>query len=99
MGPLRAAPDGVRLRVRVQPRASRTEIAEVRGDALRVRLQAPPVDGAANAALIRLVADLVGVPRSAVSITAGAGAREKTLHIRGATLAAARAALSLPGKP
>jgi len=52
-------PTGIHLRLRIQPRASRTELAGMHGGALRVRLSAPPVDGAANQALIRLLADLL----------------------------------------
>jgi uncharacterized protein (TIGR00251 family) len=61
---------GIHLRLRVQPRASRTELAGIHGDALRVRLSAPPADGAANQALIRLLADKLSVPRSAVRVIA-----------------------------
>lgn len=78
-----AGPDGVRLRIRVQPRASRTEIAGAHGDELRIRLQAPPVDGAANDALVRFLAQALGVPRSAVDIVSGSASRSKTVAIRG----------------
>jgi uncharacterized protein (TIGR00251 family) len=82
-----AAPDGdgTRLRLHVQPRASRTEIAGPHGDALRIRLAAPPVDGAANDALLRFLAERLGVPRSTLSLVAGESSRRKT--VRAATLA------------
>ena len=54
---IEATPTGIRLRVRVQPRASRTELAGRYGDALKIRLAAPPVDGAANEALVRFLAE------------------------------------------
>jgi uncharacterized protein (TIGR00251 family) len=83
VSPVSPGPGGVRLRVRVQPRASRTEIAGVLGEELRVRLQAPPVDGAANEALVRFLAETLGVPRSAVTIVSGLSSRSKSLAIEG----------------
>jgi uncharacterized protein (TIGR00251 family) len=73
----------VRFPVRVQPRASRSEIAGVHGDALKVRLAAPPVDGAANVALVDLIADALGVPKRAVRILAGASSRGKLVEVDG----------------
>jgi len=73
----------VRFTVRVQPRASRSEVAGVHGEALKVRLTAPPVDGAANAALIELLADLLAVSRTAVRIVAGEHARGKVVEVVG----------------
>ena len=67
--------------MRVQPRAARSEIAGLHGDALRVRVSAPPVDGAANAALVELLADALGVPRRCVRVVAGAGSRSKLVEI------------------
>jgi uncharacterized protein len=75
--------------VRVQPRASRTEVAGKHGDALRIRLAAPPVDGAANEALVRFLAERLGVPRSAVRIEAGAGGRSKVVTVEGIDAATA----------
>jgi uncharacterized protein (TIGR00251 family) len=68
--------------VRVQPRASRSEIAGTLGDRLRVRLQAPPVDGRANAALVQFLAETFGVPRGAVTIEQGFSGRDKRVRIR-----------------
>ena len=62
---------GVRLRLHVQPRASRTEVAGHHGDAIKIRLAAPPVDGAANDALLRFLSDRLSVARSAVRVEAG----------------------------
>ncbi|HEU4587741.1 MAG TPA: DUF167 domain-containing protein [Gemmatimonadales bacterium] len=86
---------GVRLRVHVQPRASRTELAGQHGDALKVRVAAPPVDGAANDALVRFLADVLGVARSAVSIEAGGTGRSKVVRVAGVGLADAARRLGL----
>jgi uncharacterized protein (TIGR00251 family) len=75
------------LSVRVQPGASRTEVAGEYGDQLRIRLQAPPVDGKANAALVTFVAERLGVPRSAVSVVRGQTSRSKVLRVDGVRLA------------
>jgi uncharacterized protein (TIGR00251 family) len=74
---------GVRFSVHVQPRASRSEVRGVHNGALRVRLQAPPVDGAANAALVQLLADSLGVPRRSVRVIAGESARLKIVDVDG----------------
>ena len=71
------------LDVRVQPRASRSEIAGVHGERLRIRLQAPPVDGKANAALVEFVAGLFAIPRARVTIEHGLTGRDKRLRLRG----------------
>ena len=81
----------VRVGVHVQPRASRSEIVGLHGAALKVRLQAPPVDGAANEALVRLLADRLGVPRTSVHVVAGTTSRAKTVEIEGTTEEAVRA--------
>jgi uncharacterized protein (TIGR00251 family) len=72
-----------RIRVRLTPRAARDELTGWRGDLLIARVTAPPVDGKANAKLERLVADALGLPRTAVRLSAGARSREKTLVIHG----------------
>jgi uncharacterized protein (TIGR00251 family) len=69
------------FRVQVVPRASRSEIVGEHNGSLRVRIAAPPVDGAANEALIALLAKRVKVPKSAVSITSGHGAKLKQVRI------------------
>jgi len=69
------------LTMRVQPRASRDELLPEQGR-LRVRITAPPVDGAANAHLQRLLADRFGVPPSRVELVRGTSGREKTVRIR-----------------
>jgi uncharacterized protein len=75
----------VRFSVRVQPRASRDEVSGVYGDALKIRLAAPPVDGAANEALVNFLAALFAVPRRAVRILAGESSRSKLIEIDGVT--------------
>lgn len=77
----------VRFRVRLQPRASRDEVAGVLDGALRVRLHAPPVDGAANDALVAFLAERLSVPRRGVRIVTGATSRMKTIEIEGVTSA------------
>ena len=74
-----------RIVVHVVPRAKATEVAGQHGDAVRIRLAAPPVDGAANAELVRFLAERFRVPRSAVTIVRGATARRKTVAILGVT--------------
>jgi uncharacterized protein (TIGR00251 family) len=75
--------------VHVVPRAKVTEVAGWHGDAIRIRLAAPPVDGAANEELVRFLAERLGVPRSAVAIVRGSTARRKTVSVHGVTAAAA----------
>jgi uncharacterized protein len=77
-----------RIDVRVQPRASRNEIVGYREGVLRVRLQAPPVDGAANDALVRFLADEFGVPRRQVRIVSGFGSRNKIVEVEAVALPA-----------
>ena len=71
--------------VRVQPRASKDEIAGEMGGALKVRLRAPPVEDRANEALVEFLAQLLKTPRSAVSILSGERSRTKRIEIRGVT--------------
>jgi uncharacterized protein (TIGR00251 family) len=80
--------DTVRLQVRVQPRASRNEIVGLHDGALKVRLTAPPVDGAANEMLVAFLAEILGVPARNVAIVSGGSSRTKTIEIRGTTVAA-----------
>jgi uncharacterized protein len=75
----------VRFSVRVQPRASKTEVSGIHGDALKIRLSAPPVDGAANAALVEFLSRLFAVPRRAVMILAGESSRLKIIEVEGIT--------------
>lgn len=83
----------VRITVYVQPRASKTEVVGMHGDALKIRLTAPPVDNAANEALIDFIAAKLGIPKSSVRVAAGATGRRKIVEITGVTPAAVTAAL------
>lgn len=69
------------LRIQVQPRASRDEVAGLHGNRLKVRLTAPPVDGRANAALLALLAEFFGVPKNRVILLAGESGRTKRVRI------------------
>lgn len=80
--------DALVVDVVVQPRAAREGIGPIVGDRLRVSVNAPPVDGKANEAVVRTLAAALGVPRAAVEILRGETGRRKTLRIRGVTLAA-----------
>lgn len=81
--PISPTATGVLLRFRVQPRASREEVAGVTADAIRLRLRAPPVNGAANEGLIRFLAASLNVPRSAVELVSGRSGRTKLVAVTG----------------
>jgi uncharacterized protein (TIGR00251 family) len=81
--------------VRVQPRASRTEVAGRQGDALKIRLTAPPVDGAANDALVGFLAERLQVSRSAVRLEAGTAGRSKVVAVDGIGVDAAARRLGI----
>ena len=80
---IRASDGGVVIDVRVIPRAGRSGVAGVRGSALLVRLNAPPVDGAANAELIVVLAAVLGLPRRDLSIVSGERSRQKCVKVVG----------------
>ena len=92
-GPISAVAGGIRLQIQVQPRASRSEIAGLHEGRIRIRLAAPPVDGAANDELIRFLAGELGISKAALRIHSGLTGRRKTLYATGVTLASARALL------
>ena len=73
----------VRLALRVQPGARRSAVIGMYGDRLRVAVRAPPVDGKANAEVIKLIAGLLGLPKRAVVVCAGLSSRDKALRIDG----------------
>lgn len=85
MTPRTSSRSAVRFEVRVQPRASRTELAGLHGGVLKVRVAAPPVDDAANRALIEFLAECLGVARHAMRIVAGETSRTKVLEVDGIT--------------
>ena len=82
---LQSLPDGsLLLRLHVQPRAAANELAGLQGDALKLRLTTPPVDGKANKAVIAYLAKFFHLPKSALSIKSGQQSRIKTVAIKGA---------------
>ena len=83
----------MRVSIRVQPRASADEIAGAHGDALRIRLTAPPVEGAANDALVDFLACVLGIARRDVTIVAGSTSRSKIVELAGITEDRVRALL------
>ena len=85
---------GVSFTLRVQPRARRNAIVGLHGDALKVALTAAPVDGAANAALLALLAEALGLPARALRLLHGERSRSKTVHVVGLGAAALRARLA-----
>jgi uncharacterized protein len=86
-----------RLRLHVVPGASRAGVVGRHGDGWKVRVTAAPERGKANDAVVKLVAATVGLPRAAVTIVSGHGAREKTVEISGADREAVEAALESAG--
>src|SRR3954471_13162506 len=92
-GFLRVQPDGLLLSIKLQPRASSNEIGEPLGDELRIKVTAPPIDAAANEALLRLLADTLDCPRGRVELIRGHNPRHKVVKLHGATLASVMAKL------
>jgi uncharacterized protein (TIGR00251 family) len=92
--PIVPTADGIVIAVRVIPRASRSGVAGTRDGALLVRLHAPPVEGAANAELIELLARLFEVPRRNVSILSGATSKHKRVKVVGINVERAASRLS-----
>ena len=78
--------EGLEFRLHVLPRAKRSEVAGLHGGALKLKITAPPVDDAANRAIIQYFSTLLGIPKSSVQILSGLKSREKKLQIRGVTL-------------
>lgn len=72
---------GIRLRVHLQPRASQNRVVGVHGEAMKIALTAPPIEGEANAALLRFLAKLLTIPQSSVSLLSGAKSRDKQVFI------------------
>ena len=81
MIPLRATAHGISFSIKLHPKAKKNAITGVLGDALKLSITAPPVDGKANDAVLRFFAELFSVPRSAVSITSGFTSRNKVVMI------------------
>ena len=82
---LRAQPGGALLSVKLQPRTSKNEIGEALGNELKIKVTAPPVDAAANEALIKLLAERLDCARSRVKLIRGQTSRHKTIKLHGFT--------------
>ncbi len=82
---LRSQGTGVLLSVKVQPRAARTQFAGILGSELKIKVAAPPVDGAANEALVEFLAEVLGCPRRAVALVRGQASSHKVFEIAGMT--------------
>jgi uncharacterized protein (TIGR00251 family) len=81
--PFRKTRDGISLQVKVQPRSSRKGIEGVAGDTVKVYLTSPPAEGAANAQLIEVLSEALGVRKSAIHIIKGLSSRLKLIEIKG----------------
>lgn len=90
---LKAQGDGVLLSIKVQPRASKNEIGEALGAELKVKVTAPPVDSAANEAVLRLLAEALDCPRGSVQLIRGNTSRHKQILIQRMTIEAVAAKL------
>ena len=101
MIPIRDIPQGATFAVRVQPRARKNAVVGEIGDALKIALTAPPVEGRANEACIAFLAEFLKVPRSSVTIAAGQTSRNKVVRVGGltATEVADRLRRASPGFP
>ena len=95
---IRESPGGVDLQLYIQPRASRTRAVGTHGDALKLQVAAPPVDGEANAELVEFLARTLGVTRTSVQLLAGDGARRKRVRVLGSTVDAVLQALGEAGR-
>jgi uncharacterized protein (TIGR00251 family) len=95
MIPVRDTAAGVTFTVKVQPRARKNAITGVVGDALKLALTAPPVDGRANEACIEFFAKLLNLSRSSVTIAAGATSRNKVIRVAGLSAAEIRRGLKI----
>jgi len=95
MNPVVPIQGGVRLQLHIQPRAARTEYVGRFGDALKVRIKSPPVDGSANDELLRFLAKSLGVPRARVELVAGHAGRRKTVQVLGVTVGEVEGLLGL----
>ncbi|HSE50000.1 MAG TPA: DUF167 domain-containing protein [Terriglobales bacterium] len=85
MIPIRESAGAVTFSVRVHPRAKKNALTGTHGDALKLSLTAPPVEGRANIAVIEFFADLLRLPRSSITIAAGQASRNKVVRITGIT--------------
>jgi uncharacterized protein (TIGR00251 family) len=92
---IREHKDGVTIAVRAQPGAKRTKVVGVHGDELKIAVQAPPIEGRANGALIAFLSETLGVAKSKITLLNGELSRSKVFLVRGVNLEIARTALNL----
>jgi uncharacterized protein (TIGR00251 family) len=85
MLPVKETGDGITFAIRVLPRSSRCEIAGVQDNALKLKITAPPVEGAANEECIKFLSKRLDVAKSRISIVTGGHSRLKTVHVAGLT--------------
>jgi uncharacterized protein (TIGR00251 family) len=97
MIPIHGTAKGVTFSIKVNPRATKTAITGTVGDALKISLTAPPVDGKANQAVIEFFADIFKIPRSSVTIASGKTSRFKMIRITGVDKAKVEQHLTEPG--
>jgi len=90
MLPIQDHPRGISFKIRVQPKSSRNQIVGPHGDALKLKVTAPPVEGAANKACLELLSKALGLPRSCMEITSGRSGRSKNILIHCRSTAAAQ---------
>jgi uncharacterized protein len=95
---LRKDGDGVILNLHIQPGAKKTEVVGLHGDALKIRLAAPPVDGKANAALVAFLAGKLGIGKAVIEIVSGQSARTKRIRINDKRITATTASVLLPSQ-
>ena len=91
--PIKADSSGATFAVKVHPRAKKNAISGELGEALKLSLTAPPVEGKANRAVVELIAELLSVPRTSVSIVAGESSRQKVIRVAGVSAEQVRARL------
>jgi uncharacterized protein (TIGR00251 family) len=95
MGYARPLDDGVLLSLRVVPRAARNGVAGLHGDQLKIRLQAPPVEGKANQALLHFLSDALQVSTRSIRIVSGETGRNKRVHVAGISVASVQQLLGV----
>jgi uncharacterized protein len=96
---IKNSPTGTTFAIKVHPRAKKTAITGEVGDALKLSLTAPPVDGKANAACIDFFAKLLNLPRSSVTIAAGEASRNKVIRVAGMSAEEIEKCLKIPVTP
>jgi len=89
---------GVNIKVKVQPRSSRNQLAGIMDGAVKIKLTAPPVDGAANEACLKFLASLLKVPRTSLGLLSGQNGRNKTVRVEGVTALEVKDRLGLGDK-